>query len=1030
MIRFFANHPTAANLLMIALLVVGIFSLPKLQRETFPRIEPRRVQITAIYPGARPEDVEQAICQRIEDAVDGVDNVAEIKCEAKEGLALAVIEMVEGSNLDRFFSDVKTEVEAINDFPDSVEKPIIKQLGRTDFVASVAITGPSNKAELKAYAEAVKNRMIQWGGIPKVEISGFSDHQLRIVLKEATLRQFSVSIADIANAISRQSLDLPAGNIKTKDSEILVRFSDERKTIRDLKDLIIISGAEGGQVRLGDIAEVHDVFELDEEKFVFNGNAAALLAITKTENQDTLKVIDAIKAFVAHERKTTAPGVKLYITNDVSSIVRDRLELLIKNMAQGLVLVFLSMWLFFGLRYAFWITLGLPVAFMGAFAVMVLIGYSINMITMVALLIVIGLLMDDAIVISENIAAESEKGKSPINAAIDGTKQVFPGVISSFATTVCVFGSLGFLKGDIGAVLKVVPVVMICVLVVSLIEAFLILPNHLSHSLNGKEATGIQKWGNNILAWLREDIVGRLVDITVKWRYLTFGITIFLLLLSVSMLAGGILKFSAFPDLDGDNLQARLLLPQGTPLERTEAIVSRIKAAAIASAKELETKEAGDAGLIKNTSIQFNKNTDANENGTHVATVSLDLLSSEIRNTTNDEFLSKWRKKVGDIADVISIKFGESALGPAGLAIDLRMQGPELTSLKQASQELLTWLGRYKGAFNISDDLRSGKLELSVKMKEGAKSLNVDASTVADQLRKAFYGTTISEIQRGKESYEIDIRFADADKNSIADLENFTITTSDGSLIPISSVAKIEQQRGFARINRINGIRTITIQGDVDVRVANANEIIKDTETRFLPELKKRFPEVKVEVRGQNKEAGTTQASMVSGFIIGLIGVFLLLSFQFRSYIEPVVVMIVIPFAFIGAVAGHMLLGLDFTMPSMLGFIALSGVVVNDSILLVNFIKNRHTPGTTVAELAPQASRARFRAIFLTSLTTVLGLLPMLLETSLQAQILVPLVTSLAFGLMASTLLVLFVVPGIYAILDDFGVTTLSDVKH
>ncbi len=1030
MIRFFANHPTAANLLMIALLVVGIFSLPKLQRETFPRIDPRRVQITVLYPGARPENVEQAICQRIEDAVDGVDNVFEIKCEAREGLALAVIEMVEGSNLDRFFSDVKTEVEAIKDFPDSVEKPIVKQLGRTDFVASVAITGPENKAELKAYAEAVKDRMLQWGGIPKIEISGFSDHQLRIVLKEATLRQFGVSIADIANAISRQSLELPAGNIKTKDREILVRFSDERKKVNSLKDLIVISSPEGGIVRLGDIAEIHDVFELDEEKFLFNGEPAALLAITKTENQDTLKVIDAIKAFVEHERKITAPGVKLYVTNDVSSIVRDRLELLISNMAQGLTLVFLSMWLFFGIRYAFWITMGLPVAFMGAFAVMVVIGYSINMITMVALLIVIGLLMDDAIVISENIAAESEKGKKPVQAAIDGTMQVFPGVISSFLTTVCVFSSLGFLKGDIGAVLKVVPVVMICVLVVSLVEAFLILPNHLAHSLNGTKATGVQKWGNNILSWLRENIVGRFVDITVQWRYLTFGITILLLLISVSMLAGGILKFSAFPDLDGDNLQARLLLPQGTPLEKTEAIVERIKSAALKTGKELESKESKGSKLIKNTSIQYNKNTDANESGTHVATVSLDLLSTEIRKTTNDQFLALWRKNVGDIADIVSIKYGESALGPAGLAIDLRLQGPVLTDLKSASHDLLTWLGRYRGAFNISDDLRSGKQELTVKMKEGAKSLNVDARTVADQLRKAFYGTTINEIQRGKESYEIDIRFADSDKSSIADLENFTIATSDGSLIPISSVAIIEQQRGFAKINRINGIRTITIQGDVDVRVANANEIIKDTEKRFLPELKKRFPDVKVEIQGQNKEAGTTQASMVSGFIIGLIGVFLLLSFQFRSYVEPVVVMIVIPFAFIGAVAGHMLLGLDFTMPSMLGFIALSGVVVNDSILLVNFIKNRHTPDKSVAELAPQASRARFRAIFLTSLTTVLGLLPMLLETSLQAQVLVPLVTSLAFGLMASTLLVLFVVPAIYAILDDFGISSLSEARH
>ncbi len=1028
MIRFFANHPTAANLMMIAFLVIGIFSLPTLQRETFPRIEPRSVQITAVYPGARPEDVEQAICQRVEDAIDGVDNVAEVKCEAREGLATAVIEMTEGSNLDRFFSDVKSEIEAINDFPDAVEKPVIKQLGRTDFVASVAITGPENRVELKAYAEAVKERMLQWGGIPKIDISGFSDHQLRIVLKEETLKQFGLGIADIANAISRQSIDLPAGNIKASDQELLIRFSDERKTVHELKDLIILSGTEGGQVKLGDIADITDRFDLDEEKYYFNNKPAALLSVTKTENQDTLKVIDAINAFVAHEKKTAPPGVSLNVTNDVSSIVRDRLSLLIKNMSQGLLLVFLSMWLFFGLRYSFWITLGLPVAFMGAFAFMVMIGYSINMITMVGLLIVIGLLMDDAIVISENIASHREMGKSPLEAAIDGAKQVLPGVVSSFATTVCVFGSLAFLKGDIGSVLKVVPVVMVAVLIVSLIEAFLILPNHLSHSLpNGVGEKGVQKWGNSALTWLRENIVGRFVDMTVKWRYLTTGVTIGLLLLSVSMMAGGILKFSAFPELDGDTLEARILLPQGTPLDRTESIVSRIKSAALATEKHYLPQEEKGAKLIKSSSVEFNKNKDANESGTHVATVRLDLLSTEIRKTNNDQFMGLWREKTGSLPDVISVKFTESSLGPAGLAIDLRLTGPDLLQLKKASEELLTWLNRYKGAYNISDDLRPGKLEFQVRLKEGAKSLGIDASTIADQLRKSFFGTTVSEIQRGKESYEIDVRLDPADKNSISDLENFSITTQEGNLVPITAVADISQQRGFARINRINGTRTITIQGDVDTRQANANEIILDTQSRFIPELLKKYPEVKFSILGQNKEAGTTQASMVNGFIIGLIGVFLLLSFQFRSYIEPIVVMIVIPFAFIGAIAGHMLLGLNFTMPSMLGFIALSGVVVNDSILLVNFIKNRHKAGTTVAEIAPQASRARFRAIFLTSLTTVLGLMPMLLETSLQAQVLVPLVTSLAFGLMASTLLVLFVVPAIYAILDDFGLSTLSE---
>ena len=1028
MIRFFAAHPTAANLMMIAFLVVGIFSLPTLQRETFPRIEPSKVKVTVNYPGARPEDVEQSICQRIEDAIDSVDNVTEIKCEAKEGLATTEIEMTEGGNLDRFFTDVKSEIEAIDDFPDSVEQPIIEQLGRTDFVASVAITGPENRVQLKNYAEEVKDRMLQWGNIPKVEIEGFSDHQIRIVIKDAILRQLGLSIADIADAVSRQSLDLPAGNVKTKDGEILIRFANERKKVNDFFDLTIISNAQGGQVRLGDIAKITDRFDLDEEKYIFNGKPAALLNITKTENDDTLKVIDAVKAFVKHEKAKTTPGINLTVTNDVSSIVRGRLDLLITNMSQGLALVFLMMWLFFGLRYSFWITMGLPVSFMGAFALMVMLGYSINMMTMVGLLIVVGILMDDAIVISENIATQSEKGKPPLEAAILGCQQVLPGVASSFATTICVFGSLAFLKGDIGAILKVVPIVMICVLVVSLVEAFLILPNHLSHSLhNNSKKSGIQTWAENGLSWCRENIIGKIVDTTVRWRYLTTGCTVGLFLLALSAMASGVLKFSAFPDIDGDTLQAKILLPQGTPLTKTQEVVDKVTSSIKNVAKRLQEKEDKDNRLIKNISVQFNKNSDAGESGSHVATVTVDLLSTEIRKNQNDEILAEWLKETGNLSDVISIKFGESSIGPAGLAIDLRLQGPDLTTLKKASLELQDWLMRYNGTYNISDNLRPGKPEIQISLLEGAKSLGIDSRTVADQLRKAFYGTTVSEIQVGSASYEIDIRLASQDKDSLADLEQFSITTSDGSLIPITAVANLQQERGFAKINRINSIKTISIQGDVDTRIANANEIISDTEKRFAPLLRKKYPEVKLIVQGQNKEADTTQSSMINGFIIGLIGVFLLLSFQFRSYIEPVVIMIVIPFAFIGTIVGHMLMGLDFSMPSLLGFVALAGVVVNDSILLVNFIKNNHTPDRTVTELAPIASRARFRAIFLTSLTTVVGLLPMLLETSVQAQVLVPLVTSLAFGLIASTFLVLFFVPAIYAILDDFGLSTLSD---
>jgi len=1028
MIRYFAGHPTAANLLMIAFLVGGIFAAPLLQRETFPRVQPSRVEVQVLNPGARAEDVEEAICQRIEDAVDAIDNVAEITCEAREGMARTVVEMVEGGNLDRFTTDVRTEIDAITDFPDQAEEPVVRQLGRTDFVTSVALTGAASRPDLKAYSEAVKDRMLRFGGIPKVSIAGFSDHQIRIELPDALIRQYGVSISDVARAIQRQTLDLPAGDIQTGERDILVRFADERKTPQDFRDVVVVAASGGGQIRLGEIATITDRFEQDEAKVLFNGRQAAILNVTKTEAEDTLEVIDAVNAFLDQERERAPPGVEMVVTNDASSIVRDRLQLLIKNGASGLVLVVLVLWLFFGFRYAFWVAAGLPISFLGAVVLMVAVGYTINMLTMVGLLIVIGLLMDDAIVIAENVASKRSQGRPPLEAAIEGAKQVLPSVFASFATTTCIFGSLAFLKGDLGQILRVVPVVMLFVLVISLIEAFLILPNHLSHSLAKADDTPgrIQASVNRGVEWLRDRFVGPLATAAVKWRYLTVGIAVALMMMAVGTIAGGILKFAAFPELDGNVMEARVLLPQGTPLARTEQVVDRLTNALARVNDELTPRQPDRQPLVRNVSIKYNENTTANETGAHVATITVDLLDSETRTSRIDDVMTMWRTETGNPPDVISIKFAESQIGPAGLAFDIRLSGTDLDDLKAAALELTDWLEGYRGTSNLTDDLRPGKPELQIHLKDGASTLGMDARQIADQLRAAFFGTMVSEIQRGAESYEIDIRIDPRDKDSLSDIDNFTISQADGSLVPLTVVADIEMNRGYSRINRVNGQRTVTVQGDVDVTVANANEILRDTGERFFPDLEQRYPDITISLEGQNKEAQTTQRSMVRGFILGLIGVYLLLSFQFRSYLEPVIVMIIIPFAFIGAIAGHILLGLEFTMPSMLGFVALGGVVVNDSILLVNFIKHYHGDTQSVAEAAPLASRARFRAILLTSLTTIVGLLPLLSETSLQAQVLIPLVASLAFGLMATTVLVLFLVPAIYTILDDFGVANID----
>ncbi len=1032
MIRYFAAHPTAANLIMAFFIVIGLVSIPKLQRETFPRIEPNMVEVSVIYPGARAEDVEEGICQRIEDALDTINDIEEVVCEAKEGLGRAQVEMVEGSDLDRLTADVRTEVEAIDDFPEQAEKPTVRQLGRTDLVASVAVTGIPDKANLKNYAEALKRRMLRWGGIPKVEVKGFSERQIRIELEDSTLRQFGLSVADIADTIQRQSLDLPSGSIETQDREFLIRFVDERKSIHDFLDLVVVSGEGGGEIRLGDIARITDTFDLDEESVTFNGMPAAILEITKTHNQDSLTIVDTLEAFLDHERQSMPPGISLEITSDLSSIVRDRLQLLLKNGAQGLALVFAALWLFFGLRYSFWVALGLPVSFLGAIALMTVAGLSINMLSMVGLLIVIGILMDDAIVIAENVAAHHDRGKTPLEAVVDGARQVLPSVFASFATTACIFSSLAFLEGDLGQILRVIPMVMLFVLVVSLVEAFLVLPNHLKHALSheAKGKMAVQRRMANGLTWVADNWIEPLAEKAVAWRYFTVGLAVALLVLSVAALAGGFLKFSAFPDLEGDVIEARILLPQGTPLARTEEVVDHLEQALRQAETDLVEAVPGDAGLVRNITVQYNKNNDAHESGPHVATIGIDLLESGLRTARIGDILNRWREEAGELPDVLSVNYQEAQLGPAGLAIDMRLMGDDLEELKEASLRLQDWLKGYEGTFNISDDLRPGKPEMRLRLREGAATLGLDSRMIADQLRSAFFGTTVSEIQARGDSFEIDVRLDPRDKSSLADLDYFTISTPDGNLVPLSVAAELDVGRGISRINRVDGVRTVTIQGDLDPQVTNLNEILAHTQANFFPQFVADFPDITINLKGESEEAATTQRSMLTGFILGLAGVFMLLSFQFRSFVEPVVVMVIIPFAFIGAVVGHMVMGLDLTMPSLLGFVSLAGIVVNDSILLVNFIKYHHGTEGTVAAAAPKASRARFRAILLTSLTTVVGLLPILFETDLQAQILIPLVTSLAFGMVAATFLVLFLVPAFYTILDDFGLTTISEDRE
>lgn len=1031
MISYFIKHPTAGNILMMAIIAIGLASLAHLNKESFPLLKPSKVQLTMAYPGANPADVEDAICNRLEDATDGISFLKEQVCDARDNMAIFTLEMQEAGDINDFYDDIKAAVDGVPDFPAETEDPIIKQLGRVSPVANVAVTSKNlTTSELKALTEEYRNKLLVTPKIPIVKVSGFSTHQLQVLIHPDTQLKYKLSVQDIANLIAAQAIELPAGTLEGNETSYQIRFDNVRKTAEELADLVILHSPNGGEIKLGDIARIEDKFEKREERIELDDIPAGLLMVSKNTTDDTLKVFDAIQAFVDAENKILPEGTRLTITQDSASLVRDRLKLLLKNGWQGLLLATLALLMFFNWRYSFWVALGLPISFLGGLAMMSAMGVSINMISMIALLMAIGILMDDAIVLSESIAHEYKKGKSPVDATVDGTKRVLTGVFASFLTSAFLFGSLLMMKGDMGQILGVLPVVLLSVLTISLLEAFLILPHHLMHSLehslqkpHHKEPPKIRQKFEAGFERLREG-VGKLADIAIDFRYITVGVALAMLVFSIGLIATGTVKFKAFPNLEGNTVDARILLTQGTPLEETEKVMDTILTALDKTVETLNKNESEP--LVKHVQLTYGVHADAPENGTHLATLSLDLLSTEERNTKMAEFTSLWRKNSGDLPSVVSVQFREPKLGPAGRAIEIRLAGDNLDKLSKASWELQNWLRGYEGVSNLLDDLRPGKPQYTVQLKHGALAAGVDSRSISSQLRSAYQGAKISDIYKGREAYEIIAKLDSHASEEVSDFDSLRVFSKQGEPIPLSSVATITEKRDFARIGHINHKRTITIFGDVDADLANTSEIIAATEKDFLQGLKERYPEITFSLKGEVESGTETKMSILTGFGLGALGVFLLLSLIFRNYREPALVMLNIPLALIGAIWGHLIMGLDFTLPSMIGFVSLAGIVVNDSILLVVFIKHHVEEGMVLHDAAKQAVRDRFRAIFLTSVTTIAGMTPLLFETSTQALILVPLVTSIVFGMLTSTLLIMLVLPSVYAIMEDIGFVKLT----
>lgn len=1028
MIRWFAGHPTAANLLLILLLAVGLLAVPNLKRETFPDYRPGEVSIEMKYRGATAADVEDQICRRLHDALSGVDFLDEFNCVAQDNLASATATMEGDGDIARFLDDISTEVEAITDFPRRADPPVVRELHRSNPVAAMAVGGDMPLSDLEDYAKTLEDRLDRLPGVARVDIQGLSQRQWQIEIPREVLGQYGLSAHQLAGILARQNIDMPLGRLETPDQDIQLRFTDQRHTLRALRDVVVVSGADGAELTLGQIATLRETPEREEAKIRFDGRRALVLEVHKTLRDDALDVMNGLQTVIKNERHRLDGDVSLTLTQDTTSIVRDRLQMLVENGVMGFALVMLVMSLFFRPRPALWAVLGLPVAFLGAFAVMGLAGLSLNMITLVGLLMAIGIVMDDAIVITDSIATHARTAANPREAVVAGTRSVLAGVVSSFLTTAAVFVPLAFLVGELGEVLKVLPVVLVAALAASLIEAFFILPHHLKGSIDRLQADP-SRWRAGFEHRFEQfrERVGRLVDAGIRWRYAVLGGVLVLLLGSGGYLAGGHVGSEALPEIDGDVLEARILMPQGTPLARTEAVASRVEKALRDIDERLTPEQPNGASLVRAIQVRFNHNPSAREAGAHVATVFVDLLGAEGRSLSLNELTAAWQDEIGDIPGLLSLIIQEPGFGPAGIPIEVRLQGENLDELKAASLELSEHLNGYKGVYNVIDDLRPGKPERRLSLAEGAHGLGLSTEEVATQLRAAMLGEVSDTLRIGQRDVEILVRHAEKDRQSLDDLQDLTVQLPEGGRVPLEVVAHIDKARNWARISRIDGRRTATVTASVDATSANAQAIVNDLRQGWLADFPSRHPRVTVDFEGQVARSAETGGSIRRALLIGLLGIFVILSFQLRSYAEPLIIMLSIPLAFVGALWGHVAMGFYLSMPSLIGAASLAGIVVNNAILLIHFIKNYRTAGESAIAAAGQASRDRLRAILISTTTTVAGLLPLLAETSAQATAVQPLVIAVVFGLLTSTVLVLVVIPALYVIFDDLGWTRVED---
>ena len=1041
LIDWFGHNPVAANLLMWILVVGGLLALPRTHQEEFPNIEVDAVRISVPYLGAAPAEVESGVCIRIEEAIQGTEGIDKISSSASEGLCTVTAELVEGVDKTKLSNDIKSKVDAIDSFPAETEQPVTAEVTFVATVLQVAMSGEADERTLKLLGQQLRDDLVALPAVSQVELLFARPYEIAIEVSEQTLRRHGLTLAAIGRAIEQSSLDIPGGSLKTEGGEILLRTRGQAYIGREFETIVVLTRADGTNVTLGEIANVADGFEDSDLRARFDGRPAVALKVSRVGEEDVLAIAQQVKDYLQVAQRELPEGIVLTIWQDESQDLVDRLDALAKNARSGLLLVLLVLTLFLRFRLALWVAAGIPVALLGTVSLFPLTDISISTMSVMAFILVLGILVDDAIVVAERVYSYEQEGMGQLAAAMAGAKDVSIPVMFGVLTTMATFIPIVNIPGPFGGFFAPLGWTVMMALLFSLVESQLILPSHLAHrkaeAVMGSGGTLQDRWLalqgkiSDSLQSVATRYYQPAVEFAIEWRYATLSVGVVILAITLSLFASGRMTFQFFPAVEGTHLYAALTMPEGTPVEATSRAVAQLEQAAEQLRAELDEDRAeGEPSMINHVFSSIGSFIPKGSIGgsssaqSNLAEIGVELnMPADYSGEPASTMANRWRELTGGIPDAVELSFTSQAFG-AGNAIEFELYGKKFDELRAAAAELRMALQGYNGVMDVTDSFRAGKQEVQLALLPEARNLGLTLDDLGRQVRQAFYGYEAQRVQRGKDDIRVMVRFPENERRSLGDLESMRIRTADGAEVPFSSVAQATLARGYTTIRRVDGQRVVTVAADVNRNVTPPETVINAVIANDLPEILARHPGVSFTLAGESEERSRSMGALGATALLALLVIYALLAIPLQSYLQPLIIMSVIPFGAVGAIIGHMILGMSLVFFSLLGIVALSGVVVNSSLVLVDYINRQRSTGQDLAWVVSHAGSVRFRPIVLTSITTFVGLAPMMLDKSISTSLFVPMAASLGFGVLMGTVVTLFLVPCLVMILEDWMIFT------